>query len=193
MLIILSLSCSVSSLINSERDTTPNEPSTQSEKRCGDNVCDGPENPTNCPEDCQSLSEDNLAPPELENSESLKLAPWFLEDSECFMRESSVRSEGSPWAFDKQGNTTELLPDGQVTCVLEIQVCGDTIFKQQVVETDEGCPEYYHYSYAPPTAVCCELWEEAKLTDTPCNPLKDADCDGITNESDTFPLDFSQQ
>ena len=24
----------------------------ESEKRCGDGVCDGPENGTNCPEDC---------------------------------------------------------------------------------------------------------------------------------------------
>jgi len=159
----------------------------------GDNVCDGQENPTNCPEDCQSLGEDNLAATEDETSEPIKPAPWFMEGSECSMRESSVRSEGSPWAFDKQGNTTELLPDGQVTCVLEIQVCGDTIFKQRVVGTDESCPEHYHYSYAQPTEVCCELWEEAKLTGTPCNPLMDADCDEITNESDTYPLDSSQQ
>ncbi len=35
------------------RAASATEPATQSEHRCGDGVCDGPENPGNCPEDCE--------------------------------------------------------------------------------------------------------------------------------------------
>lgn len=194
VLILLSPSCNLSSLISDSDDTiTQNEPLPQSEKRCGDGVCDGPENPQNCPEDCSTASESSVATPAPSESDAKTPPPWFAPDSTCEMRETSVLSEGSPWAFDSAGNTTELLSDGKVTCVLRIQICGDTIFKQQVIEGDEDCPESLHYSYAPPTQVCCDKWEEAKITESPCNPLEDADCDGVVNDADAYPLDFSQQ
>ncbi|GAB4537240.1 MAG: hypothetical protein Kow0063_23680 [Anaerolineae bacterium] len=120
--------------------------------------------------------------------------PWFAPDPDCQMWETSVSSSGSPYAFDSAGNITELLPDGQVTCVLEIQICGDTIFKQQVVhDASEDCPPSLHYSYAPPTQVCCARWDEAKQTGSPCQPLQDADCDGVLNDADAYPLDFARQ
>jgi len=62
-LLVLSLGCSF--ITRSIAETTPSpsgetQPiATISEKRCGDNVCDGPENPSNCPSDCASD-----APPE---------------------------------------------------------------------------------------------------------------------------------
>ena len=46
-LIILSLACSLGGAIGDNSIATP-----QSEKRCGDDVCDGPENAQNCPDDC---------------------------------------------------------------------------------------------------------------------------------------------
>lgn len=50
ILILLALAC------NLEQAAAPTQPPSippgGSEKRCGDGVCDGPENPTNCPEDC---------------------------------------------------------------------------------------------------------------------------------------------
>ncbi|MEA3349453.1 MAG: hypothetical protein U9Q82_02395 [Chloroflexota bacterium] len=62
LLITLSLACSLSGLTGGGDDTAPiNEPpptrsadSQLSEKRCGDGVCDGPENVNNCPEDCDT-------------------------------------------------------------------------------------------------------------------------------------------
>ncbi len=49
ILVLLTLSCSLSG-----GDTTPSDdaPPPQSEHRCGDDVCDGPENTQNCPNDC---------------------------------------------------------------------------------------------------------------------------------------------
>ena len=126
------------------------------------------------------------------SSNANKAPDWFVSDSDCYMTESSVLSEGSPWSFDSEGNTTGLLSDDRITCVLEIMVCGDTIFKQQVIEADQDCPAYLHYSYAPPTQVCCDKWNEAKTTGSPCDPLQDADCDGLSNDIDTFPLDFAK-
>ena len=136
----------------------------------------------------EGRAQDNAA----SSSKAKKAPDWFVSDPDCYMTESSVRSEGSPWAFDSEGYTTELLSDGRVTCVLDIQVCGDTIFKQQVIEAGQDCPAYLHYSYAPPTQVCCDIWEEAKVTGSPCDPLQDADCDGISNEMDNYPLDYAQ-
>jgi len=56
VLIILSLACSLSGITNkAEESTAPNQPPPQGEKRCGDGVCDGPENADNCPEDCSAV------------------------------------------------------------------------------------------------------------------------------------------
>ena len=40
-----------------EAEPTTESPSTESEKRCGDGVCDGPENDDNCPQDCPGEGE----------------------------------------------------------------------------------------------------------------------------------------
>ena len=213
VLVTLSLACSLGELIDGgddsvvESEPTPqneslpqseppsgNKPLPKNEKRCGDHVCNGPENINNCPEDCSTGSRSNPEAPAPSESNAIISPPsWFAPDAACQMTETSVLSEGSQWAFDRKGNMTELLPDGKATCVLEIQVCGDTIFKQQVVESSESCPESLHFSYAPPTQVCCAKWDEAKQTGSPCNPLKDADCDGVENDADVYPLDFSLQ
>lgn len=183
LLITLSLACSFGSLIDGGADSVQeDQPAIQSEKRCGDGICDGPENESNCPQDCSGNSVGEAV-----------LPPWFASDDNCYMRDTTVFSEGSPWAFDEQGNTTELHADGQVTCVLSIQVCGDTIFKQHVAEAGEDCPEEYHYSYASPSKVCCDKWDQAKESGSPCNPLVDADCDGVINALDAYPIDFSKQ
>lgn len=76
LLAILSLSCSLVSLNASPQPANVNNEagpqiqpaeSTQSEKRCGDGICDGPENAQNCPEDCGEKS----APPVVEGGIAL--------------------------------------------------------------------------------------------------------------------------
>lgn len=66
-LVLLSMACSFSG----GEQTPTEEPSPVSEKRCGDDVCDGPENLENCPEDCseaysllQPADGDELAVPQ---------------------------------------------------------------------------------------------------------------------------------
>jgi hypothetical protein len=120
---------------------------------------------------------------------------WFASDAACQFTETSAQSRGDPHSFDSTGKSTGLLPQDQVTCLLEIQVCGDMLVKQKVVNTTAGekCPDSLHFSYAPATQVCCAKWKEAKRTKTPCDPLVDADCDGAANDADTYPLDFSRQ
>ena len=121
--------------------------------------------------------------------------PWFTADpATCQLTETSAQSHGDPHSYNSMGNSTGLLPPGQVTCVLEIQLCADMIVKHQVVNTQakEKCPDSLHYSYAPRSEVCCAIWNEAKESKSPCDPLKDMDCDGIINDLDEFPLDFSK-
>jgi hypothetical protein len=36
--------------------------------------------------------------------------------------------------------------------------------------------------------VCCDEWERAKLSKSPCDPLVDADCDGTLNDEDVETL-----
>ena len=53
ILVLFSLACSLVGLIGGgEGSAAPTETPPQSEKRCGDGVCDGPENANNCPQDC---------------------------------------------------------------------------------------------------------------------------------------------
>ncbi len=52
LLILISMACALSGFTESEVSTDDNIPPAQSENRCGDGVCDGPENAANCPADC---------------------------------------------------------------------------------------------------------------------------------------------
>jgi hypothetical protein len=121
--------------------------------------------------------------------------PWFVADSSCQMTETSAQSRGDPHSFDSAGKSTGLLPSGQTTCVLEIQLCADMIVKSKLINTSAGekCPESLHFSYAPRTKVCCAKWNVAKQTKSPCDPMTDMDCDGALNTVDTWPLDFTRQ
>ncbi len=104
-------------------------------------------------------------------------------------------SAGEPYAFDEAGNITGDLPKDQVTCTLRIWICDDKIFKQKVINQGAGerCPDSLQFSHAPQTKVDCAKWDEAKRTKDPCDPLVDADCDGVTNDLDEWPLDFYRQ
>jgi pimeloyl-ACP methyl ester carboxylesterase len=52
LFILMVVSCSSTGTEVSSVDITPNPTSTTPSGRCGDGLCDGPENPKNCPEDC---------------------------------------------------------------------------------------------------------------------------------------------
>lgn len=52
ILLLVSIACSLTSFSNDAESADANPSAVQSEYRCGDDVCDGPENKSNCPEDC---------------------------------------------------------------------------------------------------------------------------------------------
>ena len=69
ILLILSLACSLGGTGDSEEEnTTP----LQSEHRCGDGVCDGPENSQNCLEDCSVNAEGEKSEEEEASTASLE-------------------------------------------------------------------------------------------------------------------------
>lgn len=97
-LIILS-GCAV---IEGESSPGSNVVSGESEKRCGDGVCDGPENADTCPEDCElpstasSNEETDLGIPSNEDS---VLAQLFIDIQ--VTREGGVGNCGqAPWGVD---------------------------------------------------------------------------------------------
>ena len=190
ILMLFGLACSFSGLVSEEDTSNQETESAVSADRCGDGVCDGSENLQNCPKDC---SDDGEVVQQGAASASGEPADWYTPGDTCLMEDIWAASQGSPYAYDSAGNLIELLPDGQVTCVLDIHICGDTIFKQQVINVEtEDCPEYLNYASVPDIKVCCDEWEKAKQSSSPCNPLEDADCDGVSNLEDAYPLDYLQ-
>jgi hypothetical protein len=117
--------------------------------------------------------------------------PWFGETASCQSELTTVSSETSNWKLDASGSTLIRLPTGMVTCSLKLEICGDAIVKNLVIIQTAGeiCPLAYQAEAAPPTKVCCALWEAAKETKEPCDPLLDADCDGKLNPDDDYLLD----
>jgi len=187
ILVIFSMACSLGGFLSSGETSTQATEAPVSENRCGDGVCDGPENTENCPQDCLQGEE---AAPQGTPVDELVPAPWFETEVDCLLEDIWSSSKGSPYAYDEFGNLGDALPDGQTTCVLEIHICGDMIFKQQVINSDaEDCPDYLDYNVVPDIQVCCPEWQKAKQSGVPCNPLEDADCDGVSNQDDNYPLD----
>ena len=84
---------------------------------------------------------------------------------------------------------------GEASCSRQILVCGDTIRTDKTYNTKQGekCPwvEGTGTSIAyreDGGTVCCDEWVKAKQSKAPCDPLADADCDGIPNDDDVDTL-----
>lgn len=133
-------------------------------------------------------------PPGHGGSTGRKAPPWFKSDTQCELEKTNSLSWGVSLAYDNSGKIIGSLPDGKVTCALSYTICGDSFFKQQVIDTGKAtCPESLHFSRAPEIDVCCAAWREAKRTKRPCDPLVDSDCDGVPNHSDNYPLDVTRR
>jgi len=84
---------------------------------------------------------------------------------------------------------------GEASCSRQILVCGDLIRTDKTYNTTQGekCPwgEGRGTSIAyreDGGTVCCDEWVKAKQSKSPCDPLADADCDGIPNDDDVDTL-----
>ena len=119
-------------------------------------------------------------------------APWF-ENRDCPNRQKiHTQFDQNRMSYTKKGEpVSNLFGTGRATCALFLYVCGDRIFKGKEINFDRGeaCPpEVTSEAYAGKT-VCCDEWKQAKKTKSPCNPLADADCDGIENKADPTPIE----
>lgn len=106
VLLVFLTSCSLI-LGNNTPTSTP-----VSENRCGDHVCDGPENAQRCPEDCGGASQSqDTEPTQNEQADTTPLHPPTEEASsqtvvEIFLEGSVTREEGegtcgnAPWGVD---------------------------------------------------------------------------------------------
>ncbi len=120
--------------------------------------------------------------------------PWLSFPTSCQSTSSAASSGGSPSRLDEHGKPLGLLPQGQVACFLNVQICGDMFSRSQVINQNAGekCPPELSASHAPQTAICCPAWQAAKSSKMPCDPLQDTDCDGRSNAVDNYLLDPSR-
>ena len=111
-------------------------------------------------------------------------APWTPSRPDCEPQTPSIYYTG-------------LLLDmttGEATCSRQILVCGDSVRTDRRYNFNRGerCPwggeraAIAHREDGMP--VCCDEWERAKVSKSPCDPLADADCDGIPNDEDVETL-----
>ena len=111
-------------------------------------------------------------------------APWTAPRGDCEPRTTSIYYTGI--LLD--------MTTGDATCSRQILVCGDTVRTDRRYNFNRGerCPwggERAAIAYREDgMPVCCDEWERAKRAKSPCDPLADADCDGIPNDEDVETL-----
>lgn len=119
--------------------------------------------------------------------------PWGDDDANCKIKGKIHMgpSGGSPYRYDEKGNVQGLFPSGGLrTCNMVYYICLDKFFKGKVINVNAGdkCPEW-NVEYRE---ICCDRWVEAKRKKSPCNPMLDSDCDGVSNDEDDYPTDSSK-
>lgn len=110
-------------------------------------------------------------------------APWVGPRSGCEPQTASIYYTG----------LIKDMTTGEASCSRQILVCGDMIRtdKRYNYKQGEKCPwaEGTTIAYREDGGtVCCDEWEKAKQSKAPCDPLADADCDGIPNDDDVHTL-----
>lgn len=112
-------------------------------------------------------------------------APWTPPRPGCEPQGTSIYYTGNLISM-----TT-----GEASCSRQILVCGDMLRTDKRYNSSQGekCPfvegERTAIAYRVDGGmVCCDEWRKAKLSKSPCDPLADADCDGILNDDDMDTL-----
>ncbi len=101
----VTLACSLGSLTG--EDTEPDTPQPVSEKVCGDGVCDGPENPQNCPEDCSTEETQSVSPSTDDESASGESVPSTTDTPPLYIG-VSVHLEGWKLGNEKLGYNQQM-------------------------------------------------------------------------------------
>src|SRR6266550_1924569 len=96
--------------------------------------------------------------------------PWLDENAPCQNRQQGTYS----WGQNRR-NPSDVS--------VSISICGQVIrFVQPNMMGERIPPGVNSFD------VCCDAWQNAVSTRSPCNAQRDIDCDGILNESDRRPL-----
>jgi hypothetical protein len=109
--------------------------------------------------------------------------PWLQPPASCKPQTTTIYVSGI--ILD--------LTSGEASCSRQIVVCGDEMRSDRKYNYKQGgkCPWAEGTTITQRMdggAVCCDEWKSAKLAKTPCDPLADADCDGIPNDDDVEPM-----
>lgn len=106
-----------------------------------------------------------------------KRAPW-LDSANCANKQR-------PYVF-ADGSIVPGSNGKQLRCRLVINVCGMSLTRQKIIEAGNGESCFDSKSISRPF-ICCSVWKSS-IGSKDCDPLKDADCDGIPNDQDGDPL-----
>jgi hypothetical protein len=173
--------------------TMPAEPGTASQYRCVLSFY-------NCETDKTEIYRSDPHGPRARCAKYQELKGALIHREVCCEKEElpctppEPTSSGPNW-FDttyrckdlKETNLTNTVVGGK--CQLKYSVCGAVVFTilsaQRLNAAD--CTRWAdNYESKFPPRVCCDRWRQAAVADSPCNPLRDADCDGKLNAQDDF-------
>lgn len=117
---------------------------------------------------CKALPpEKKCEPPTASN-----VPPWFSGDAPCQNRQRGTYSSG-------QNRRNPQLES------VAVSICGEIIrFDQRGLFDNSNRRPPSTYSFD----VCCDTWQKAASTGSPCDARRDLDCDGELNENDATPL-----
>ena len=105
--------------------------------------------------------------------------PWFNPGKNC-------KFKVMPYHYDAAGGI--YINQEQRRCKEVILICGTMMVRESVVNKDPGCGGPFWPDSKDGDEVCCEEFQKAIQSKQPCDPSKDADCDGIPNEDDSNPF-----
>jgi len=104
---------------------------------------------------------------------------WFNPGKNCNRKEK-------PYHYDAAGGI--YINQEQRRCKEVILICGTMMVRESVVNKDPGCGGAFWPDSKDGDEVCCEEFQKAVQSKQPCDPSKDADCDGVLNENDSNPF-----
>ncbi len=101
--------------------------------------------------------------------------PWLNEDAPCQNRQKATYS----WGQNRRNPNT---------VSVTISICGEVIrYSRRTWGSVRDAPGVESHD------VCCDTWQNAGNTRSPCDARRDIDCDGELNETDSSPFERPYQ
>ena len=112
--------------------------------------------------------------------------PWFDTEGKCNLKQRTLAYERTYVSTNSVGWPNRNNRD----CYFRLDVCILHLSRKTIVPLGTKCPEAK--DFAQPT-ICCDEFNKAVKSKQPCDPMEDADCDGIPNDKDDDPLKPNQK